>query len=114
MKMLTVQAKVICKHVTGVVVDLLASQDMVHIRNEPVLVEHDPEGKTILGCANVSLTIKPCTTTLRVQQGYSSFIYINGHRVCLDAVSGLTDGTPPGVVKYVVADPAQHFVEGSA
>jgi hypothetical protein len=34
--------------------------------------------------------------------------------VCLDNLWGLTDGTPPGVVKYNVVDPAQKFVDGAA
>lgn len=114
MKLLTVQAKLVCKHVTGVVVNLIAGQNMVYIGDEPVLVDNDPEGRIILGCANVSLTIKPCTQTLRVHEGYSELIHINGQRACLDTVTGLTDGTPPGVVRYVVADPAQDFVEGAA
>jgi hypothetical protein len=58
----------------------------------------------------VSITIKPCTATLVAEAGYSSFVRISGRRVCLDSVTGLTDGTPPGVVKYLVRDPGQHLV----
>lgn len=114
MKLLTVQAKIVCKHKTGVVVDMITMQQLVYIENQPVLVDNDPQDKSILGCANASLTIKPCTRTLPVMQGYSQLIYINGRRVCLDTVTGLTDGTPPGAVRYVVAHPAQDFVEGEA
>ena len=114
MKLLTVQAKIVCKHVTGVVINLVAGQHMVYVANEPLLVDNDPESKIIAGCANVSLTIKPCTQTLHVQQGYSELVFINGQRACLDSLTGLTDGTPPGVVRYVVADPAQDFVDGAA
>jgi hypothetical protein len=43
-------------------------------------------------------------------EGYSSFVRINGRAVCLDTVTGFTDGTPPGVVKYIVRHPGQKFV----
>jgi len=114
MKLLTDQSKITCKHRTGVVIGLISRQNMVYIRNKAVLVDNDPEGKIILGCPNVSPTIKACVITLGVEQGYSEFIYINNQRVCLDTVTGLTDGTPPGVIKYVVVDPGQDFVEGTA
>ncbi len=46
-----------------------------------------------------------------MQQGYSEWLRIGGKRVCLDTVTGLTDGTPPGTVKYEVRDPGQRLVE---
>ena len=49
-----------------------------------------------------------------MRQGYSAFISIDGHAVCLDNLWGFTDGTPPGIVKYNVVDPAQQFVESAA
>jgi hypothetical protein len=39
---------------------------------------------------------------------------IAGRRVCLETVTGLTDGTPPGTVKYLVRDPGQGFVQDAA
>jgi hypothetical protein len=50
-------------------------------------------------------------TTLKVRKGYSDWIRIDGKRVCLDSVIGLTDGTPPGAVDYFVRDPEQLLVE---
>jgi hypothetical protein len=44
--------------------------------------------------------------------GYSTFIRVGGQRVCLDAITGFTDGTPPGLYKWVVSVPGQQFVEG--
>lgn len=113
MKFLTVDAKVTCKHVTGVV-QIFTPQNLVHVNRRPVLVANDPQKKPILGCANAGLTIKPCTLTLAVTKGYSDFIFINGRAVCLDTVTGLTDGTPPGTVEYVVKTPGQDFVEGGS
>ena len=51
--------------------------------------------------------------TLQVTEGYSDFIHIEGRAVCLDTVTGLTDGTPPGTVRYVVQHPGQTFVTES-
>jgi len=45
---------------------------------------------------------------LKVEVGYSDFISIDGKHVTLDSLSGLTDGTPPGIVKYKVNDPASN------
>ena len=76
-----------------------------------VLVEPDPEGKSISGCPNLGLTIKPCTSTLKVQVGYSTDLKVDGRAICLDTVTGLTDGTPPGTVKYHVRSPGQKLFE---
>jgi hypothetical protein len=46
-----------------------------------------------------------------VQRGYSEFVRIDGRPVCLESVTGFTDGTPPGVVKYKVNAPGQSLVE---
>ena len=111
MKLLTEDALLVCEHELGHV-GLAPIQNLVTVNKRKVLVETDPENRSISGCPNYGLTIKPCTTTLRVQVGYSTFIRINKRRVCLDTVSGLTDGTPPGIVRYKVRTPGQNFVEG--
>ncbi len=109
MKLLTVDAKITCKHVTGVA-QLLATQLYVTVNGRPMLVRNDPEFKGITGCANLGPTIKPCTLTLVATEGYSSFVRIDGRAICLDTISGLTDGTPPGTVKYVVQLPGQTLI----
>lgn len=91
------------------------SQGWVTIEKDPVLVDKDPEGRDIDRCPNRGPHgIKPCGKTLPVRLGYSVFIRIDGHAVCLDNLWGFTDGTPPGIVKYNVVDPAQQFVSGVA
>ncbi len=112
MKILTLNAKLTCKHVTGIV-RLDNTQSMVRISGHPVLVAIDPELKRIDFCPNLGMNIKPCQLTLKVRQGYSSFIRIQGRQVCLDTVIGLTDGTPPGTVDYMVRFPGQTFVSGA-
>jgi hypothetical protein len=116
MKLITVDALLTCKHLTGKVQvdDRNNIQDFVTIQGRPVQVENDPEMKRIAGCANMGPTIKPCTNSLKVYQGYSNFIRIQGRRICLDTVRGLTDGTPPGTVEYEVRRPGQDFVEAEA
>jgi hypothetical protein len=37
-------------------------------------------------------------------------VRIDGCAVCLDTVTGLTDGTPPGIVTYKVRSPGQTLV----
>jgi hypothetical protein len=106
---LTEDAKLVCKHELGVVKNVL-SQRLVTIATRPVMVQPDPEGRGIGGCPNYGPTIKPCTLTLRVQAGYSDWVRIEGHPVCLDTITGFTDGTPPGLVKYIVRSPGQQWV----
>ncbi|MBI5667948.1 MAG: hypothetical protein HZC41_08050 [Chloroflexi bacterium] len=109
MKILTQDALVVCEHELGVVKNN-PTQSLVTIERRKVLVEIDPEGRQIGGCPNYGITIKPCLTTLKVQVGYSDLIRIEGRRVCLDTVTGFTDGTPPGLIHYKVNNAGQHFV----
>ena len=109
MKILTQDSLLVCAHELGTV-GIRATQSLVTIEKRRELVEINPEGRPISGCPNIGATIKPCQLTLRVQVGYSDLVRINGKRVCLDTVTGLTDGTPPGIVKYKVRNPAQTLV----
>jgi hypothetical protein len=109
MLLLTEDAVLTCKHELGVV-GIVGTQSLVTIGGRRVLVEHDPEGRPVVGCPNVGATIKPCLLTLKVQAGYSDWIRVEGRRVSLDTITGLTDGTPPGIVKYQVRTPGQSFV----
>lgn len=110
-KILTEHAVMVCGHETGRVAVAAVNQGLVTIEGGKVLVENDPEGRPIAGCPNVGPAIKPCTATLKVQQGYSDLVRIDGRRVCLDTVTGLTDGTPPGTVTYKVRQPGQNLVD---
>ena len=113
MRFITEDAKLVCAHELGKVVNQ-PSQDLVTIQHRRVLVENDPEGRTIQSCPNIGATIKPCQLTLIVQVGYSDFMRVDGKRVCMDTVTGLTDGTPPGTIKYKVNDPGQDLVGGNS
>jgi hypothetical protein len=109
MKILTEDAHLICGHDLGHV-NNRPSQNWVTVEGKSVLVEDDPEGRLILGCPNIGATIKPCMKSLKVDTGYSEFVRIDGKPICLDTVTGFTDGTPPGMVKYRVQSPGQEFV----
>jgi hypothetical protein len=109
MPLLTEDAVLTCRHELGTV-GIVGTQDLVTIGGRRVLVEHDPEGRPIVGCPNVGATIKPCLLTLKAQAGYSNWIRAGGRRVCLDTITGLTDGTPPGIVKYQVRAAGQSLV----
>lgn len=103
-----------CNH--GGSVRLTPTQSWVSIESKRVLVEPNPESRSISFCPNNNppAGIKPCLTTLAVVNGYSEFVRIDGQRVCLETVTGNTDGTPPTVVKYSVRNPAQSLVASSA
>lgn len=111
MKVLTEKAKLVCTHRSGQVQVLIPIQSLVKIDGERVLVRGDPERKPITGCSNVGPTIKPCSLTLKVSAGYSDLVRIDGRPICLDPLTGNTDGTPPSAIRYVVLDPGQTLVE---
>lgn len=113
MYFLTETALLVCDHESGFV-GMKPSQTLVRINGLRVYVEPDPVAKTIFGCPMVAPGIKQCTTTLAVSAGYSDFIRIGGQAVCLDAVTGYTDGTPPGTFKYKVRTPGQDLVNSGA
>lgn len=108
MRVITTAAVVRCGHDAAVANK--ASHDWVRIATAPILVEPDPQGRSISGCPNIGVNLKPCTATLAVRSGYSELIRIDGHRVATDAVVGFTDGTPPMAVDYTVRDPGQRWV----
>lgn len=100
MRWVTENASIACGH-QGRVANL-AGQRWVSIGGVPVLVDNDPQGRRIAGCPNIGPTIKPCTKTLRVIEGYSGWLTIGGHRIVLSNLDGITDGTVPGTVHYTV------------
>lgn len=111
MRWLTEDAILNCQH--GGTVKLITTQDFVRINKRLVLIEDNPENRSIHACPNENpvIGIKRCMLTLKVKEGYSAFIRIAGHAVCLDTVEGLTDGTPPMMIKYTVKAPGQSLVE---
>jgi len=110
MLLLTEDTVIVCTHELGHV-GITGSQNLVSIEGRRVLVEADPEGRSVSGCPNTGAAIKPCLLTLRVLAGYSpGLLRIDGRRTCNDTVSGFTDGMPPGAVRYKVRAAGQTFV----
>jgi hypothetical protein len=112
MKVVTKDATVRCGHDGRV--QNVAAQHWVHIAGADVLVDSDPEGRGIVACPNIGPTMKPCTTTLAVIDGYSSWVRIGGRAIVMSNLDGLTDGTVPGTVHYTARDPGQRFVAVNA
>lgn len=108
MRAVTENAVVVCAHRGGI--RNAPSQTLVRVTGQRVLVEPDPVGRDIGLCPNAAPPMKKCAKTLSVREGYSAFVRIDGRPVVLDNLSGLTDGTPPGAVEYLVADPGQTLV----
>ncbi len=113
MMFITEDAVLTCPH-GGIVDKTPLQQGWVTIGHRRILVSPDPEMKVINGCPFQGAGIMPCSQTLVVLRGYSTFIRIGGHAVCLDTVTGKTVGTPPATHDYTVKTPGQSFVTGSA
>jgi hypothetical protein len=109
MMWVTEPAMIVCGH-QGRVVNQ-PGQLWVRVNGDPVLVDDDPERRSIGRCPNIGLTIKPCTKTLRVIAGYSDWLTVGDRRIVLSNLDGLTDGTVPGTVHYTVQDAGQSLVE---
>ncbi|KXU87043.1 hypothetical protein CR51_36260 [Caballeronia megalochromosomata] len=109
---LTEDAVIVCAHQKGRV-QITPSQDFCRADGRRLLVDDDPEHRHISGCPNLNpaIGIKPCTSTLGVDEGYSDFVRIGGRRLCIAPLSGHTDGTPSGAVEYLTRDPGQHFID---
>jgi hypothetical protein len=112
MELVTAAAVIKCGHDGRV--ENRPSQHWVTVAGRPVLVDNDPERRSITACPNVGPTVKPCTATLAVAEGYSRSVTIGGRRMVMSNLDGLTDGTVPGTVHYGVRDPGQAFVEAEA
>jgi hypothetical protein len=104
---LTEDALLVCSHEIGHVQNVM-SQNWVTVEGRRLQVETDPEGRTIKDCPMRNPPFKPCNTTLKVVVGYSDYIRVGGKRVCLETVTGMTDGFPP--VPYHVRSPGQDLV----
>jgi hypothetical protein len=99
----TTNARIVCAH--GGQVTLVPRQATVTIQGAPILRETDIMGAPIVGCAQPpSVSTKPCTLVVSVMPGGSApAVSAAGMPVHLDALTGMTDGVPPGTVMVVSA-----------
>jgi len=91
---------------------LVARQSAVVAGGAPVLCEGDLIGALIVGCSQpVTPSTKPCTAVVSTLPGGTSLkVTVRGRPAHTTAVSGITDGVPPGAI--MVASPGQLTVEG--
>jgi hypothetical protein len=108
MKLLTTRAIFTCAHPPGQADAGPHAQGFVRIGGDPVLVGNDPGGLGVGMCPLVPPNNRPCTTTRRPVAGHSRWIRIDGTPVCLDRITGPTNGVPPG--RYAVVRPGQELV----
>jgi hypothetical protein len=106
---LTEDAVLNCPHQSGIV-DIVASQSLVTVDARRVLVESDPENRPIKSCPWSGPGLAKCSKTEAVKEGYSPLISIDGLRVCLDTVTGLTTSIPPKTFSYTVRHAGQDLV----
>jgi hypothetical protein len=110
---LTEDAKLRCDHAgSGKVTGFKPAQSWVTIAGRRVLVDPDPEGRTMNGCIMKPPEFLPCSKTLKVTSGYSRWVKVDAHAVCLSTVVGLTLANPQ--TQYRVYDPAQVLVGADA
>jgi len=107
---LTEDASLHCDHFgTGKVTSFAPLQSWVTVARRRVLVEPDPEGRPMDGCIMNPLEgFLPCSSTLKVTSGYSTWVRVDAHAVCLSSVVGLTLANPQ--TNYRVYDPGQQLV----
>jgi len=106
----TSSATILCAH--GGQVTLIPKQMQVLAGGAPVLCEPDLVGSPIIGCAQPpSPGTKPCTTVVSTLPGSTSLKVMAGGRPAYTAaLTGLTDGVPPGAI--MVVSPGQTSVQG--
>jgi hypothetical protein len=110
---LTEDAKLRCDHAgSGKVTGFAPAQSWVTIDHRRVLIKRDPEGRSMSGCMMKPPNFLPCSKTLKVTKGYSTWVRIDARPVCLSSVVGLTLANPQ--TKYRVFDPAQQLVAADA
>lgn len=108
----TENARVRCSHGMGNAKPQ-SSRPFLRISGAAVLVDADMPGNSIKRCPNYGPTTKPCTTTLPLATGRSSFVFAAGRPVVFEAARGPTDGIPPGITTYAVLRAGQDFTKAS-
>jgi hypothetical protein len=97
-----------CVH--GGRVMLAPRQSAVLAGGAPVLCEGDLVGAPIVGCLQpVTPATKPCTAVLAAE-GTSLKVIVGGRPAHTAALTGVTDGVPPGTI--MVVSPGQVTVNG--
>ena len=72
-----------------------ASQNVLTVDGEKVLVQSDLLSATIACPVAPAPGVKPCTKVVSVTAGVATKLKANGQPVMLETALGLTDGVPP-------------------
>ncbi|MEV8630888.1 hypothetical protein AB0395_04455 [Streptosporangium sp. NPDC051023] len=104
---LTTGASIGCGH--GGTVQVVPGQRTLTVAGAPVLVAGDLEGKPITHCVPTAPGAVPCTAVASVIGGSATTLSVGGHPALLDTLSGLTNGSPPGVL--TVLTPGQTVLQ---
>jgi hypothetical protein len=99
----TINDTIICTH--GGTVVLTPKQGTVTASGGAVLRETDLIGAPIVGCTQPpSISSKPCTTVVSTLPGGSApTVLVGGLPAHVSALSGITDGVPPGTISVVAS-----------
>ncbi|MGN6378313.1 MAG: hypothetical protein ACTHNU_05130 [Gaiellales bacterium] len=100
---ITTNATIMCSHGGRVV--LTPHQMQVTAQGGNILCDPDLVGATISGCAQPSTTSsKPCMTVVSVLPGSTSLkVTVGGKPAYTSALTGMTDGVPPGTISVIDA-----------
>jgi hypothetical protein len=91
---LTAGSVVQCSHNGRLIIS--ASQRLLTVDGQPVLVQSDLLAGSFTPCANNGGGRKPCLKVASIGAGLSSTLSVGGAPVVLADASGITDSTPPG------------------
>ena len=107
----TTNATILCSHGGRVV--LTPHQMEAVIQGGSILCDPDLVGAPIAGCAQPATTSsKPCMTVVSVLPGSTApTVTIGGRPAYTSALTGMTDGVPPGTISVV--DPGQATVSAT-
>jgi hypothetical protein len=108
---LTEGSTIQCAH--GGTIKPSASQSVLKVDGQKVLVQSDLPGTTVSNCLNVNAPAKPCLTVVSVTAGVSTTLKAGGQPVLLEAALGLTDGVPVAPVQWSVASAGQTKLQAS-
>ncbi len=102
---LTVGSTVKCVH-QGTV-QLVASQSLLKVDGDAILVEGDLNGALISGCTPASQSSKPCTMVTGMTLGLALKLKVGGKAALLETAMGTTDGMPTAPVLWNVQTAGQ-------
>lgn len=99
-----------CAHMGTVSLD--PSQSWVRIDGASVLVDPDTVNRPVVSCPAATLVNTQCTATMSADRdaSFSALVRIDGHGICLETATGVTNWSQLRNTPYAVTSPGQDFV----